>query len=583
MKKIIKKYMRNKIIILLTITLLIPQLIKAETISDVFGVNLHLRNRYYEADWDNAIAKAQDAGVQWAREEFSWDAIEPADNSYNWTQYDSVISKYSDKNIKVMGLLTYSTQWASSNPGSYEYQYYQPDIEAWKDYVYNVTLHYQGQVSAWEIWNEPNTTNFWKNSQEEYITIFTEAAKKIREADPNAWIILGGLSGADASYLDGIYSQIENKGYFNAVAIHPYRLVDNNFNNWPEKSIDGLNTLATDLNNISCIMKKYDDGDKPIWLTEYGHTTYVDGVTEYDQASLLMRGYALALTNPQVQKIFWYTFRDDSDNTQYLESNFGLVKNNLDDKLSLSAFAFLKEKMSEQNFKNSDLVNADVLDNFNKKRGWEFIGSENAEGKIQEDYHDKLKVYYQFKGEDSNSFLPIMREIKLPNKTKALSFRAKGSNDTTDLRVRIQDATGEVFQYNLGYLPKRFYTFHLLLNNPSEFWNGDGDGILDYPLFFKGFVLDDNPDGSEASGNVYFDDLQSSVKGQVFMNKYKNDNETGYLIWTVGNAQEININIDDAKEVRVYSLLEDSELITGNKHNFKIHVATQPKWVKVVE
>jgi len=563
--------------------LFLPILTSAQTISDAFGVNLHLRNRFYESDWDAAITSAQAAGAQWGREEFSWDAIEPSDNSYNWTQYDSVVAKYNEKNIKVMGLLTYSAQWASSNPGSYEYQYYQPDVEAWKDYVYQVALHYQGKVSAWEIWNEPNTTNFWKNSQEEYVTIFTEAAKQIRLADPNATIVLGGISGADTNYLEGIYSNIENKDYFDVVAIHPYRQVDSNFNYSPEKSFDGLNTLTADLANVTCIMKKHGDTEKPLWLTEYGYTTYVSGVSEYDQASLLMRGYAIALNNPQVAKIFWYTFRDDSTNTEYLESSFGLTNNDLTAKNSYDAFNFLKEKMSGQEYQASLLANKKVLDDFNKKSGWEFTGTENANGKITEDYHNKLKVYYHFESESANSFLPVSKKIKLPDNTKAISFKSKGSNDTTYLRVRVIDRTGETFQYNLGYLPSEYTTYHLLLSNFNSSWNGNENGVLDYPVYFNSFVLDDNPDGSQAIGNVYFNDLTSSVKGNIFINQYEENNTKNYLIWTTGSSGTANIYLADAKKIKVYSVGEEAKSVSGKKHYFKITVATQPKWVQVTE
>lgn len=59
-------------------------------------------------------------------------------------------------------------------------------------------------------------------------------------------------------------------------------------------------------------MDKY--GSRPVWLTEMGWATHrgAYGVGEDQQAHFLARTYITALAQPNVEKIFWYDFRDDN-------------------------------------------------------------------------------------------------------------------------------------------------------------------------------------------------------------------------------------------------------------------------------
>jgi hypothetical protein len=88
-------------------------------------------------------------------------------------------------------------------------------------------------------------------------------------------------------------------------------------------AVDGLNHIL---------------GAKPIWITEVGWSNFSGpyGVSQDDQASFMVRMYLLALAHPNVQRVFWYDFRDDSspnaayhqpvyDDTE-AEYHFGLLR-----------------------------------------------------------------------------------------------------------------------------------------------------------------------------------------------------------------------------------------------------------------
>lgn len=553
---------------------------------DAFGMNMHLRERVTSTKWDDAIDLAGEANIKWAREQFNWDVIEPNDDTFSWTQYDTIIGKYSAANINVVGLITNSSSWSSSNPGSSDYYHYPPDMDAWKDYVYELALHYKDDIDYWEIWNEPNLDGSWEDEvdAEEYATYLKAAYDKITEANPDAKIIIGGMSGTDTVYLNTLFEFIdENYNYapFDIVAVHPYRVKDDNFNYTPEETVTGLNTLVTDLYNLKATLRKNSHGSVPIWLTEFGWSTYADGVYDKTQASLLMRQIVLALSVPDVNKLFWYDFRDDSDSESYVESNFGILNNNWSKKIAFYTYNNLAERLYGATYQSPQLLNKSTIDDFSNANSWKFKGTLNAEGSITESGSNKLKVHYEFTGEDTNSYAPISKEIILPAKARILQFRAKGTNSTTELRLRVKDTTGEIFQYNIGYLPQEWLTYRVDLTNYSGNWNGDADGKLDRPLKFQSFVLDDNPDGSKDTGNVYFRKLKSSSYAGVHVYKFKKSGLPTYVIWNTNGFKRITLKLSKATRIRVVKTRSTSTKLNTN-HKFNLKIGTRPKIIQVI-
>jgi len=66
------------------------------------------------------------------------------------------------------------------------------DYEKWAALVRNLTQHFTerygaDEVKTWyfEIWNEPNLSNFWTGTQEEYFKLYKYAAKAIKSVNPD--------------------------------------------------------------------------------------------------------------------------------------------------------------------------------------------------------------------------------------------------------------------------------------------------------------------------------------------------------------------------------------------------------------
>lgn len=498
-------------------------------IQDGFGANLHLHQRIPASDWGTVMQQAEDTGVQWGREQFNWDVIEPVDNSYDWTKYDAVVQTYQAHHIQMLGLLTYSSIWAADSETT------PPDLIAWQDYVGTVAEHYKDSVTYWEIWNEPNHPGFWNSDVDTYTQYLAAAATAIKTKNPNAKIVLGGLSGADGDFLSQIYDNLDDPDSIDVVAIHPYRLVGDNFNYAPEQTIDGLNTLVTDLYNIKAISQRYQKRVVPIWLTEVGWSTASAGVTEAQQAEYLKRLYTIAFSVPDIQKVFWYSFTNTSSDTNTHDDHFGLYTFTYQPKPAATAYQLMFNQLNDTTSLSRGLVKTRLFDNFSTEQGWHFSGNQCSDGRVGYHPKDRLVISYSF--DASNCYGTVILNKSLPRNTRALQFMLKGNNDTTVLRFRIIDHTGETFQYNLGYMPAQWLRYTIQLKQFANHWGGNNDGRIDQPITTTTLVFDHPNGGATTTRNVQLDDLATTTRANRYRYRFTTNDQSYFARW---NATKLN-------------------------------------------
>src|SRR5687767_216695 len=78
-----------------------------------WGMNLYLTKRERLSAGDNLALladSAQDAGVQWTREELPWDLIEPSKGNFK-TVYDSSLKFTAEQDFGIIGMLLTTPAW----------------------------------------------------------------------------------------------------------------------------------------------------------------------------------------------------------------------------------------------------------------------------------------------------------------------------------------------------------------------------------------------------------------------------------------------------------------------------------------
>ena len=298
----------------------------------------------------HAPDQATQAGVGWTRLIFYWSELERTGPD-DWNAFHEPLDRI-DAEIKggreVVGMLQHTPAWATDG---------QPDIgvprglylpvddpgNLWAGFVRKVVKTYQGRITRWIIWNEPDIApdvygTQWAGTPADYYQLVKVAWLAAHEADPNVKIHLGGLTyWHDQAYLSKFLAAAQadptaasHGDYFDVVSAHIYFK--------PE-------TTETILGSIRDAMHKANI-DKPIWINETNAPPFDDPThpwinpvfpdTQSMQAAFLMQEFALGLVDG-AQRIAVYKWIDQPPPQPGFDP-YGLLRENGDPRPALAAF-----------------------------------------------------------------------------------------------------------------------------------------------------------------------------------------------------------------------------------------------------
>jgi hypothetical protein len=231
-------------------------------------------------------------------------ARNPNWSGYHWQTWDTIVQLASAAGIQLVPQVVYTPDWASGIPTSTAGGPNDPPQSAqfYGDFVSAVVTRYRRQIHFWELWNEPDlAAHTWNGSAQQYVDrVLKPGYQAVKQVDPTARVLLGGLAS------EGAITQIYAAGggpYFDIANFHAY------------------DTFASDLlpaiNHLQALMQAHGDGQRPIWLTEFGTKTQPDGApgnpgtittpnNEGVQAQLIQSIYGIG----QLQAIFFYQLHD---------------------------------------------------------------------------------------------------------------------------------------------------------------------------------------------------------------------------------------------------------------------------------
>jgi polysaccharide biosynthesis protein PslG len=279
-----------------------------------------------QEDADRELDAAAKTDARWMRVHIDWQAIEKVRGQFDWGYVDHWVDGARQRGMKVLGLIVNTPEWAKA-PGT---ALYGPPINAadYATFAATVVTRYRDRVSDWEIWNEPNLPRFLGFAERQaavYTGLLKAAYPAIKSVQPGATVIAAGLSpavGIDAppNFLNDMYVN-GAKGYFDAIGMHPYvfpgGVAADPGNGW------------SDLARAHDVMTLNGDGDKKVWLTEFGAPTSApsaDGVSQEEQAKQITDLLAGAAGTGWSGPAFIYSIRDiDSANRDDREDNFGAL------------------------------------------------------------------------------------------------------------------------------------------------------------------------------------------------------------------------------------------------------------------
>jgi len=179
--------------------------------------------------------------------------------------------------LRVIARVDRSPDWARrTNPSPTA----PPDnLEDFGNFVYTLVSRYKGKVQFYQIWNEPNLTGEWGNRPVDvarYVELLRVAYRRAKEADPNAIILSAPLAQTleksehnlnELDFLKAMYDRGAKDG-FDILFANAYGF-DKPPTDPPDPNV--LNFQRVRL--LRDIMVQNGDGDKAIWLNEFGWNT----------------------------------------------------------------------------------------------------------------------------------------------------------------------------------------------------------------------------------------------------------------------------------------------------------------------
>lgn len=339
-------------------------ILSKENLNNPFGVleflhwNHSWNNYKYSSkrDLEKTASLMQEAGVGWVRVDFLWSDIEPQEGKFDFAKYDGIVQLLKDRGMHILGILHYSTDWASAcgkwNCPPKENRFF-------IKYATRVIQRYKDQVKYWELWNEPDSPTYWKEQDglKSYCALLKEVYVAAKQTDPECKILNGGVANG-ASSVNHLYDN-GAKDYFDILNIHFFQ---NPLHPGAIKAVVSYPKL------VYKIMQRNGDGDKKIWITEIGcpgvkrwlsvgNWWLGKNPSESKQAKWLKDVYTELLKDAHVEKVFWAFFRDTKNHWNNGVDYFGLVRWGFSRKPSFYAYQECFRKWFFEYRKNSGILN----------------------------------------------------------------------------------------------------------------------------------------------------------------------------------------------------------------------------------
>jgi hypothetical protein len=264
-------------------------------------------------------------GTHWARMFLTWPDIEPARGVYaaNWiAAYEQAFSQL-PAGTKVLLDVVDSPQWETGSSSAKSPPANPQDYAAMLGML---ASRFGGRVAAYEIWNEEDAPAWWTGAPDPgaYVQLLRAAYPAVKAAEPRATVVLGGLTGNDFQFLEGVYAA-GGKGSFDAVGVHTdtacNRLSPYVFLRSEDHRMIADSFLA--YREVHGVMIANGD-DKPIWMTEMSWRSSLAtcaegawagkalaGVGERTQSRYLRQAYHCLAQDRYVQVALWFPVRDE--------------------------------------------------------------------------------------------------------------------------------------------------------------------------------------------------------------------------------------------------------------------------------
>jgi len=165
----------------------------------------------------------------------------------------------------------------------------------WIDFLTALATRYKGQIQFYELWNEPDSSNFWAGTDAQFARMMNDAAATIRSIDPAARILSPSFHGPTAATWFATFLAGGGAADFDIVNFHGRGAGAANIQ--PE-------AIITTFAESETVIAANGLANRPFWDDEAGWLQ--DQVTDPDmQAAYVARSYILH-ASLGIARFYWY-------------------------------------------------------------------------------------------------------------------------------------------------------------------------------------------------------------------------------------------------------------------------------------
>lgn len=273
-------------------------------------------------DADADLAQMAQLGSRWARvNSLKWRVVQPEfAGEYRWGEFDPLIKKISDSGFRTIVVLSENPEWARVDTTTVSGTIKDEVLDEFVAFVGAAVERYSRHpynVKYWELFNEPDGTpgryggghiGAWGNDGDKYAEMLKRVYPAIKQVDPEAKVVLGGLAYSwfienggpfNRAFLDDV---LTNGGgdYFDIFNFHYYSVQAT------EWQADGIDIIGK-TNYLRRKLSDYGYATKPMICTEvaeFGDPSNSEALEKQARyvAKVYSRGLAAGL-----EMVMWYS------------------------------------------------------------------------------------------------------------------------------------------------------------------------------------------------------------------------------------------------------------------------------------
>jgi polysaccharide biosynthesis protein PslG len=230
-----------------------------------------------------------------------WADINSAPGVYDFQHLDNFLKINQERNVEVIYTFGRTPLWASSRPGTptpYGPGQCAPpgNLQSWDNYVTAIAVHAGTRIQYWELWNEPQDSEYYCGDMRTMVTMAQHAYRIIKSVNPAAEVLTPSASSEGGPAWLATYLSMGGGDYADILSFHGYC----------DGEAEAINSVVAQYRSVA---SAHGQGTKPLWDTEANWADDPYDVNEGDtNLAAFIAKYYLLQWSGGVSRFVWYAY-----------------------------------------------------------------------------------------------------------------------------------------------------------------------------------------------------------------------------------------------------------------------------------